>query len=335
MRIMRNCVLCFATVSMMSVPCVQAHSINFRLPDEARQKQVESPVPSSENEKAGTPSDESRAVDALSARDAETAVTQATDKGRPTACTVSLQVADNTARMDKDEKKGTSSPQQTKKEKQRKKPATKKGVLLEKGIGIQSGIRFHRPKKFNDFLTEYYNAFIPENLVGPVDKKSIGPGLFLTLNGTFDIGPLFQVTPFAQGMWAGKQIYFRGGLTKDVHINSYTAMGGLNLWVRLLKGDRTTLRLGAGAYGAYTIVSFTGDIAGTRVSGGGFGFKGLLGTELRLNQRVVLTFDCGVPYGVSKIKNHGSLRTPGPSVKYPSKLEHFGFELLPGVMFYF
>ncbi|MBN1308283.1 MAG: hypothetical protein JXA18_10225 [Chitinispirillaceae bacterium] len=257
-----------------------------------------------------------------------------TEKDQRTADNAPRQSTDKDVTVNNKRHEGPSSPQSNKTEKLRGQSSTGRGIL-KKGIGIQSGIRFHRPKKFNEFLTDYYNAFIPENLSVPVDKKSIGPGLFLTLNGTIDIGPLFHVTPFAQGMWAGKQFYFRGGLVKDVHINTYTAMGGLNLWVRVLNREKFTLRLGAGGYGAYTIASVTGDISGTRVSGGGFGLKGLLGTELRLNRHLVLTFDCSVPYGGSKIKNKGSLRTPGAPVKYPTRLEHVGFELLPGVMFYF
>lgn len=332
MRVIKNSVLCFVMVSMMSVSFVQARNSHSRLQDGAQLTPVKSPVSSYENKKAALSLHNGLTAGVSSELNGESSLTF---EGRPTAATVSLQLADNTAGTEKDEKSVTSAPEQTTTEKRQTSPTTENGIALKKGIGIQSGIRFHRPETFNTFLTEYWSSFIPEQYDGSVAKKRIGPGLFLTLNGTIDIGPLFHITPFAQGMWSGKQFFFRGGVVKDVHVNSYTGMGGLNLWVRLLNHERITLRLGAGAYGGYTIVSFTGDINGNRISGGGYGFRGLLGTELRLNRHVVLTFDCSVPYGVSKITNDGSLKTPGGSVEYPSKLEHFGFELLPGVMFYF
>ncbi len=207
--------------------------------------------------------------------------------------------------------------------------------LVKAGIGFQSGIRFHRPDEFNEFVTDIWNSSLENIADASVDTKSIGPGVFLTLNGTIDIGSRFHITPFAQGMWAGKQFYLRGGMIKDIYINTYTAMGGLNLWVRILNYERATFRLGAGGYGAYTIAWITGDISKTKLSGSGYGVRGLLGTEIRLG-KAVITLDCGVPYGLTKLFiRKGALGESRSPVRYPSQLDHLGFEVCPGVLFYF
>jgi hypothetical protein len=236
---------------------------------------------------------------------------------------------------------GSSTPPQTiappqpatlKEQKDQSSPDTR---LVKAGIGFQSGIRFHRPDEFNEFVTDIWNSSLENIADASVDTKSIGPGVFLTLNGTIDIGSRFHITPFAQGMWAGKQFYLRGGLIKDIFINTYTAMGGLNLWVRVLDYERATFRLGAGGYGAYTIAWVTGDISKTKLSGSGYGVRGLLGTEIRLG-KAVITLDCGVPYGLTKLflreGNPGGSRS---TIRYPSQLDHLGFEVCPGILFYF
>jgi len=203
------------------------------------------------------------------------------------------------------------------------------------GIGVQCGVRFHDPETFNDFTTDLWDAFLTNNVYTPDERKHIGPGVFLSLNGTIDIGRYFQVAPFAQGMWAGKQFYFRGDIHEDLFVNTYTAMAGINLWARLLKFDPVTIRLGAGGYGAHTIVSVQGDLDETKTSGGGYGIRALLGSEYRLNDLIMLTLDCSYSYGASFLKHAGHFNVSGVSVQYPEKLEHSGFELFPGVMFYF
>jgi hypothetical protein len=300
------------------------------LPNDIHQQPEESPASLSENGNSGTTFSDVYAVNEssteMNANETETA-----DRGQQNTTTAPSQNAGNTTSPPS----SSSSAQPIETQKQHDQTSKDKG-LLKKGIGIQCGIRFHRPKKFNDFVTDMWNSYLADISYSAGVKKTVGPGLFLSLNGTIDIGPLFQITPFAQGMWAGKQFYFTGGLIKDIHVNTYTAMGGLNLWVRVLKYKRITLRLGAGGYGAHTIVSFTGDISETKISGSGWGIRGLLGTELRLTQQVVITLDCSVPYGVSKLNGSGQLKTSGSSsVDFPSKFEHFGFEIFPGVMFYF
>lgn len=205
--------------------------------------------------------------------------------------------------------------------------------LLKGGIGVQAGIRFHRPEEFNDFVSDVWNSIMEEKMYVPVDKKKIGPGLFMTLNGTFDIGNYFQAAPFAQGMWAGKLFRFRGGVLEDLHVNTLTAMGGLNLWCRVFNRDRFSIRLGAGGYGAYTIAYIKCDNSQTRLSGSGFGIKGLVGTELRLSRNVVLTMDCCVPWGITELKYQEEKLDY--QVRYPDEFQHLGFEIVPGIMFYF
>jgi hypothetical protein len=208
--------------------------------------------------------------------------------------------------------------------------------LLKMGIGLQCGIRFHQPEEYNDFVTDIWNSILAEHVYAPVDEKRIGPGALLALNGTFDIGTLVTVIPFVQGMWAGKQFYFRGAEVKDVHINTYTAMGGLNVLIRVINREAFTIRLGAGGYGTRTITRITGDAFTTIFGGNGYGFKGLLGTEMRLSKDVVLTFDCAVPYGKAEFKKRSDITaTSGYTVRYPTRFDHFGFEVCPGVVFYF
>lgn len=206
--------------------------------------------------------------------------------------------------------------------------------LVKMGIGFQSGIRFHQPDQLNEFVTNLYDAFVSEYVDGPTGKKKLGPGVFITLNGTFDIGPVFSAVPFGQGMWAGKQFFVSGGPAGNIHINTYTAMGGLNLWARVLNLNVFKLRLGTGIYGTYTIANITGDIRHQRIYGKGIGGRALLGSEYKLNETVTLTFDCGLSFGKTNLYDD-KIRVSGIPVSYPSKLDHLGFELFPGVMFYF
>jgi len=208
--------------------------------------------------------------------------------------------------------------------------------FLRMGMGVQCGVRFHQPEEFNSFVSDLWNSFLTDNVYAPVDKKQIGPGVFLSLNGTFDIGSRFQVVPFAQGMWAGKQFYFRGGIIKDMFVNTYTAMGGVNLFFRVINQERYSIRLGGGGYGAYTIARITGDIDDTKLSGSGYGVRGLIGTEWRLNNRVVLTLDGGTSWGISEFSHtSGTLKASRPNITYPKEFAHFGIEVCPGVVFYF
>lgn len=207
--------------------------------------------------------------------------------------------------------------------------------LLKTGIGFQLGVRFHQPDQINDFITDIYNAYVSEYVEGPIEKKTLGPGAFLSINGTFDIGPLFSAVPFVQSMWAGKQLYISGGPAGNIHVNSYTAMGGLNLFVRVLNQDSFKLRIGAGVYGTYTYVQTTGDVPHRRIGGSGAGGRGILGSEYRLNDKITLTLDCGVSFGKSKLYIGDPLKISGRPIVYPTKLDHLGFELTPGVMFYF
>jgi hypothetical protein len=207
--------------------------------------------------------------------------------------------------------------------------------LVRTGIGFQSGIRFHQPDKFNAFVTDIWNSSINDIADISVYTKTIGPGVFFTLNGTIDFGSRFQVTPFAQGMWAGKQFYFRGQVDKNIYINTYTALGGLNLWVRILTIGKVAFRLGTGGYGAYTIAGITGDIINTRLSGSGFGGRTLLGAQLPIG-KAVITLDGGVSYGYTKLSHKkGDLGLSKSPIRYPSRMDHLGFELCPGILFYF
>ncbi len=207
--------------------------------------------------------------------------------------------------------------------------------LLKTGIGFQLGVRFHQPDQINQYITDLNDAFLHEYIAGPIEKKSLGPGVFLSVNGTFDIGPLFSAVPYVQSMWAGKQMYFTGGPAANIHVNTYTAMGGLNLWLRVVNLDVFKLRVGAGAYATYTYVSTTGDVLHRRIRGSGAGGRVLLGTEFRLTEKTALTFDCGVPFGKSKLYHFEPMEVEGIDVSYPEKLDHLGFELTPGIMFYF
>lgn len=207
--------------------------------------------------------------------------------------------------------------------------------LVKIGIGFQTGVRFHQPKQVNDFITDVYDAFIADYIDGSVEKKNLGPGVFITANGTIDIGPVFSVAPFAQGMWAGKQLFISGGPAGNIHINTYTAMGGLNLWVRVINQEIFKLRIGGGFYGTYTYLNATGDIPHRRISGSGFGGRALLGSEYHINDKIALTFDCGLPFGKSELHHSGKMKVSGETVSYPDELDHFGFELTPGIMFYF
>lgn len=213
-------------------------------------------------------------------------------------------------------------------------PATSE-KLLKTGIGFQLGVRFHQPDQVNQYITDLNDAFLQGYIAGPIEKKSLGPGVFLSVNGIFDVGPLFSAVPFAQSMWAGKQMYFTGGPAANIHVNSYTAMGGLNLWLRVINQEILKLRIGAGVYGTYSYVATTGDVLHRRIKGSGAGGRGLLGTEFRLNEKTVLTFDFGVPFGKSKLYATDPMKVDGVAVKYPNKLDHFGFELSPGIVFYF
>jgi len=207
--------------------------------------------------------------------------------------------------------------------------------LLKTGIGFQLGVRFHQPDQINQYITDLNDAFLQKYVAGPIEKKSLGPGVFLSVNGTFDIGPLFSAVPFAQSMWAGKQMYYTGGPAANIHINTYTAMGGLNLWVRAINLELFKLRVGAGVYATYTYLSTTGDVLHRRIRGSGVGGRALLGTEFRLNEKTALTFDLGVPFGKSKLYSFDPMKVDGIAVKYPKKMDHLGFELSPGIMFYF
>ena len=213
-------------------------------------------------------------------------------------------------------------------------PATSEKIL-KTGIGFQLGVRFHQPDQVNQYITDLNDAFLQKYVEGPIEKKSLGPGAFLSVNGRFDIGPLFSAVPFAQSMWAGKQMYYTGGPAANIHVNTYTAMGGLNLWVRAINQELFKLRIGAGVYGTYTYVTTTGDVLHRRIRGSGVGGRALLGTELRLNEKTSLTFDCGVPFGKSKLYHFDPMTIDGIKIKYPKKLDHLGFELSPGVVFYF
>jgi len=206
--------------------------------------------------------------------------------------------------------------------------------LVRAGLGIQCGVRFHGPDAFNDFVTDVWNTFLVENVYTPADEKSIGPGVFLAINGSIDIGPVFSASPFVQGMWAGKQFLVRGGRVGDVHINTYTAMGGLNLWARAVTTGIFSLRAGAGVYATHTIATITGDITHDRISATGAGFKGLLGTEFRVSDNLMVTLDFGVPFGKSDF-NKGDISVCGTDVDYPEEFDYLGFEISPGIRFYF
>lgn len=213
-------------------------------------------------------------------------------------------------------------------------PATSEKIL-KTGIGFQLGVRFHQPDQVNQYITDLNDAFLQKYIYGPIEKKSLGPGVFFGVNGIFDIGPFFSAIPFAQSMWAGKQMYFTGGPAANIHVNTYTAMGGLNLWVRVVNLELFRLRIGAGAYATYTYLSTTGDVLHRRIRGSGAGGRALLGTEFRLTENTVLTFDCGVPFGKSKLYYFDPMEVDGIVIKYPKKLDHLGFELSPGIVFYF
>lgn len=207
--------------------------------------------------------------------------------------------------------------------------------LVKSGIGFQTGVRFHNPENFNNFVTDVWNSLFAGYVALPLDEKKIGPGVFLTLNGTFDIGNYFQITPFAQGMWAGKWFFLEGARDEKLSIQTYTALAGVDLWGRVLRIDRYSLRLGAGAYGTHTIASFAGAMTETKISGRGYGFRGLAGTELKLTDHFTLTLDGSYPFGMAKLKVKGSVSTSGRRFPYPTKFEHSGFEICPGVVYYF
>ena len=40
-------------------------------------------------------------------------------------------------------------------------------------------------------------------------------------------------------------MYYTGGPAANIHVNTYTAMGGLNLWVRAINQELFKLRIGA------------------------------------------------------------------------------------------
>ena len=65
---------------------------------------------------------------------------------------------------------------------------------------------------------------------GPIEKKAWARGIFKR-ERDIRYWSAFSAVPFAQSMWAGKQMYYTGGPAANIHVNTYTAMGGLNLWV--------------------------------------------------------------------------------------------------------
>jgi hypothetical protein len=318
MHIIRDSILGFVMLSVISVQNTVAQNITPQLPSDTNQQPVESTAYPTENWNSGLPA----TVDEPSSKP------QTPDENQRNVATDTIRAIDDTAKPTITRPVNSTSPESIA-------SPGRQERFLRMGIGFQCGIKFHQPEDINDFITAIWNSYLAEKVYVPVDKKNIGPGVLLAMNGTIDIGSFFQMTPFAQGMWAGKQFQFRGDPVGDIYFNTYTAVGGLNLWVHLVNRERFSIRLGAGGYATYTIVRLTGDVSHARVSGGGYGFRGLLGTELRLNSKAVLTLDGGVPYGKSRFHTEDGLKIAGTPINYPTEFKHFGFELCPGMMFYF
>jgi len=168
-----------------------------------------------------------------------------------------------------------------------------------------------------------------------VVEKNISPGLLLKGKGMINLIPYLGIEPFAQGMWAGKLFSFEGDMTKDVYINSFTLTGGINLWLRLLPEKMVSIRIGAGGYGAYTMLKVTGDIGTMKMYATGYGGNGALGIDIRIN-RIVVNLDLLVPFGFSDLGHQrGNLGIYPSMLDYPLKYKHLGFEISPGVTFYF
>ncbi len=206
---------------------------------------------------------------------------------------------------------------------------------LQIGLGLNIGVRFHFPEEINNFVTDIWTYAIYDTPDKKIVEKSISPGLLLKAKGLINPVRLLSIEPFAQGMWAGKMFSFQGGMTKQVNINSFTLTGGLNLWLKILPEKMVSMRIGGGGFAAYTVLKVTGDIETTKLYGTGYGGNAALGIDITI-QKTVINLDIIVPIGFSELGHkHGYLEMYPAVSDYPSEYVHTGFEICPGVTFYF
>jgi len=208
-------------------------------------------------------------------------------------------------------------------------------LFLRIGLGLNIGVRFHFPEEINNFVTDIWTYAIYNTPDKKIVEKSISPGLLLKVKGLINPVRLLSIEPFAQGMWAGKIFSFQGGMTKQVNINSFTLTGGLNLWLKILPEKMVSLRIGGGGFAAYTVLKVSGDIETTKLYGTGYGGNAALGIDIKI-QKTVINLDIIVPFGFSELGHRDGYLEMYPAVSdYPSEYVHTGFEICPGVTFYF
>ncbi len=252
----------------------------------------------------------------------------------------SVPIIENQAPVEKDTEppQKVSSPVKDKvSEEPREEPREKSpdDQVLRIGLGLNFGVRFHSPEEINNFVTDIWTYTIYDTPDKKIVEKSISPGLLLKAKGLINPVRLLSIEPFVQGMWAGKMFSFQGGMTKEVHINSFTLTGGLNLWLKILPEKMVSLRIGGGGFAAYTMLKVTGDIKTTKLSGTGYGGNAALGIDITI-QKTVINLDIIVPIGFSELGHqHGYLEMYPAVSDYPSEYVHTGFEICPGVTFYF
>lgn len=203
------------------------------------------------------------------------------------------------------------------------------------GIGLNIGTRIHFPGEVNDFITDIWTYSITGDINDKIDSKTIAPGISSKLKVIINLWPFFCIEPYGQFLWSGRIFNIRGSIVKDININNYDFSGGINLWFKFPPIRNFFIKMGAGGYGAYTILKTSGDAGKTELSGSGYGGNGLIGIDLKFS-RVVVNVDFIAPIGLSNFNHRtGDLEFYTDDNDYPSKYVHTGIEICPGISFYF
>lgn len=209
-------------------------------------------------------------------------------------------------------------------------------IVSNIGVGLNIGARFHAPEKLNNYVTDVWLYSVFKSIKNKVDKQNLSPGVLIKIKGTMNLWNYLQVEPFSQFLWAGRIIKIRGYESKDIYINNNVISGGINCLFSYSLNSKLSFKIGAGFVGVYSFLNVTGDIEKIKLKGPGYWGNGMTSVNYALGERLAVGIDLVVPFGMSRYTRiEGEFSSYKSLNEYPRVCTYAGFEICPGIIYYF
>lgn len=213
------------------------------------------------------------------------------------------------------------------------------------GIGFNLMVRLYFPEQINDFMDDLKQHWV-DSLDGFVSVNGdyhVFTSLGLKCKGIIYAAPVFAIEPFAMVQYKFVGMLVTNRDNSNVWTNLCDIGGGVNCWLRFSPQKRFSFKTGVGPYLSYSIISVSGFLGDTKLTGTGYGVNCLAGFDITF-KKVALNIDFCVPVGSATLVRDGGLdvRTSGgyydndyTPMRYPKKIRQTGFIFSPGVTFHF